>query len=210
MGPIDSHLLQLHGPILHAINLTPASQTPSHCWSIVLWPWQLAVNHRVIYHLPFDLLCHVVLVGGIAGYEPPPERKYLLSYVCSKETQISLRTHAVWSEPSLGAWRNFAPLAIQNAQSEDSDQTARIAHVQSDLILRWAHMSLRTYVFWRLGSHICCSCVHYVQNHALLHIYNDLFVCVKILRPNHSNWVMSSTVSLPTTLLLGGLRSLNS
>ena len=40
-------------------------------------------------------------------------------------TQISLRLRPVWSESSLSAWRNLASLAIQNAPSEDSDQTAR-------------------------------------------------------------------------------------
>ena len=42
------------------------------------------------------------------------------------KTQISLRVCAVWSESSLSAWRNFASLAIQNAPSEESDQTARM------------------------------------------------------------------------------------
>ena len=42
------------------------------------------------------------------------------------KTQISLRARAVWSESSLSAWRNVAPLAIQNAPGEDSDQTARM------------------------------------------------------------------------------------
>ena len=39
--------------------------------------------------------------------------------------------------------KNFAPLAIQNAHSEDSDQTARNA--QSDLNLRCAHMTESTF-----------------------------------------------------------------
>ena len=42
------------------------------------------------------------------------------------KTQISLRIRAVWFESSLSAWRNFASLAIQNALTEDSRQTARM------------------------------------------------------------------------------------
>ena len=45
-------------------------------------------------------------------------------HVRPTQTQIRLRIRAVWSESSLSAWRNFASLAIQNAPSEDSDQTA--------------------------------------------------------------------------------------
>ena len=47
-------------------------------------------------------------------------------HVRPTSTQISLRMRAVWSESSLSAWRNFASLAIQNASSDDSDQTARM------------------------------------------------------------------------------------
>ena len=38
----------------------------------------------------------------------------------------SVCTFVQWSESSLHAWRNFADLAIQNAPSEDSDQTERM------------------------------------------------------------------------------------
>ena len=50
-------------------------------------------------------------------------RKHTFWHVRLAETQISRRMHTVWSESSLSAWRNFASLAIQNASSEDSDQT---------------------------------------------------------------------------------------
>ena len=53
-------------------------------------------------------------------------RKRTSSHVRPTKTQISLRIHAVWSESSLFAWRNFASLAIQNAQNVNSDQTARM------------------------------------------------------------------------------------
>ena len=42
------------------------------------------------------------------------------------KSQISLRIRAVWSESSPSAWSNFTILAIQNAPSEDSDQTAQM------------------------------------------------------------------------------------
>ena len=42
------------------------------------------------------------------------------------KTQISLRIRAVWLESWLSVCRNFASLAIQNAHTEDSDQTARM------------------------------------------------------------------------------------
>ena len=42
------------------------------------------------------------------------------------KTQISLRIHGIRLKYSLSAWRNFASLAIQNAPSEDSDQTAHL------------------------------------------------------------------------------------
>ena len=53
-------------------------------------------------------------------------RKHSFWHVRSKRTHISRRTNAVRSETSLSAWRNLASLAIQNAPSEDSDQTARM------------------------------------------------------------------------------------
>ena len=53
-------------------------------------------------------------------------RKRTFCHVHLTRTQISLRIRAVWSGSSLSAWRNFASLAIQNAPSEDSDQTARM------------------------------------------------------------------------------------
>ena len=53
------------------------------------------------------------------------ERKSTFRHVCPMKTQISLCIRAVKSESSLSAWRNIAALSIQNAHSEDSDQTAQ-------------------------------------------------------------------------------------
>ena len=50
--------------------------------------------------------------------------------------QISLRIRAVWSEFSLGAFRTASDTKIFRVDSVNSNQTA-----QSDLSLRWAHMS---------------------------------------------------------------------
>ena len=76
------------------------------------------------------------------------------------KTQISLRIRAVWSESSLSAWKkkkkkknykkkkkknNLASLAIENAPSEDSDQTARMRR----LIWIFVGRTCRRYVFWR-------------------------------------------------------------
>ena len=58
------------------------------------------------------------------------------------KTQISLHIYAVWSESSLFAWWNSASLTIQNAPSEDSDQTVS---AQANLNLRWAHTSKGTF-----------------------------------------------------------------
>ena len=53
-------------------------------------------------------------------------RKRTFWYVRPTKTQISLHSRAVWSEYSLSTWRNLVSLAIRNALSEDSDQTARM------------------------------------------------------------------------------------
>ena len=54
------------------------------------------------------------------------ERKCTFWHVHPTKTQIRLRIRAVWSESSLSAWRKIASLAIQNAPSDDSDQTVRM------------------------------------------------------------------------------------
>ena len=68
----------------------------------------------------------------------PNVRKYTFWHERRTKTQISLRIRADWSESSLSAWRNFASLAIQNAPSEDSDQSA---NGPADWILCLAHLS---------------------------------------------------------------------
>ena len=54
------------------------------------------------------------------------------------KTDICLNIHTVWSVPSFSAWRNFASLGVQNAPSEDSDQTVRCAV--------WSESSLVAYI----------------------------------------------------------------
>ena len=55
-----------------------------------------------------------------------------IAFICSSSghvrpamSQISLHVRTVWSESLSFVWRNFASLAIQNAPSEESDQTTR-------------------------------------------------------------------------------------
>ena len=50
--------------------------------------------------------------------------KSVPSDVRPTKTEISLGIREFWSQSSSFTWRNFASLAIQNAPSEDSDQTA--------------------------------------------------------------------------------------
>ena len=45
--------------------------------------------------------------------------------MCAQQTQISLYIHALWSQSLLSTSKKFAFTAIQNAHSEDSDQTVR-------------------------------------------------------------------------------------
>ena len=66
-------------------------------------------------------------------------RKRNFLYVFLKKSQISLCIHAVWSESSLSACRNFESLAIPNASSKSSDE---IAHMHK-LIL--THLSLASH-----------------------------------------------------------------
>ena len=66
-----------------------------------------------------------------------------MNYISRTKTQISLHIRAVWSETTLFIWRNFAFLAIHNAHSKDSDQTARMRES-----LLGAHVCPK----------ICCTC----------------------------------------------------
>ena len=59
-------------------------------------------------------------------------------HVRPAKTQISLGIRPIWSESSLSAWRNLGPLASHWAHSEDWSDCA---DAQTDLSLRWAHMS---------------------------------------------------------------------
>ena len=111
---------------------------------------------RVEYHLP----------AYLQPWRTPAESRFALYYVtrciepnrnaqkCTywharpTKTQVSLRLRAGWSESSLSACRNFASLAIQNAPSEDSDQTARMRR----LIWIFVGCTFRKYTFWRCGS----------------------------------------------------------
>ena len=64
-------------------------------------------------------------------------------YVLPTKTQIRLRIRAVWLESSLSAWKNFASLAIQNAPSKESDQTAGIFTWRTCLKVRFLMLWLK-------------------------------------------------------------------
>ena len=66
--------------------------------------------------------CHLLPTAGDMSNNV---RNHTFGHVRLMNTPISLRIRAFWSDSPLSAWRNFASLAIQNAPSEDSDQTAR-------------------------------------------------------------------------------------
>ena len=65
-------------------------------------------------------------------------RENVPSDICAKWTQISLRIRVIGSESSLSAWKNMASLAIQKCTSED---WSNYVNAQTDMILRWVHMS---------------------------------------------------------------------
>ena len=71
-------------------------------------------------------------------------------HVRQMKTQISLRIRTVWSEFSFSAWMHFSSLAIQNAPSDDSDQTARMR----GLIWIIAGRRFPEILFWRCGSDV--------------------------------------------------------
>ena len=56
-------------------------------------------------------------------------RKRKVWHVRPTNTQISLHIREVWSEFSLFPWGNFASLVVQNAYSENPDQTMRIRRI---------------------------------------------------------------------------------
>ena len=74
---------------------------------------------------------------------PFPGRRHKMTYRSWRVVKPQYN-QSIKSESLLSAWRNFAFLAIQNAHSEDSDQTAWIAG--------WSESSLRT----------MCTMVHFL------------------------------------------------
>ena len=79
--------------------------------------------------MPYDITVYYILSINsfqLLNHLNRNVRQRTFWHVRSTKTQISLRISVVWSESSPSTWRNFASLAIQNAPSEDSDQTARM------------------------------------------------------------------------------------
>ena len=65
------------------------------------------------------------------------------------KTHISLCIRSDWLESLFSSWRNLTSLAIQKCAQRRFRSDC--ANAQSDLNLRWAHMSEGTF-FWRNGS----------------------------------------------------------
>ena len=100
---------------------------------IVYMPFCLVIVHHASLPLPMPLEdCFIIVVLRIyqtvhfLTLNEPKRQKQIFWFARPTKTQISLRIRAVWSESLLFAWRKFASLGIQNALSEDSDQTARM------------------------------------------------------------------------------------
>ena len=75
--------------------------------------------------------------------------KHTFWHVLQMKTQISLGIHTVWSESSLSAWRNFAPLAIQNTPVKILIRLHKCTGWSESLL--GAHVW--RYVFWRYCSY---------------------------------------------------------
>ena len=95
-------------------------------------------------------------------------RKLTFWYVRPRKTQIYLRIRAFWSV--LFAWRNLASLAIQNAPSKDSDQSARMRRL---IWIFAGRAHVRRYVFWRGSSFWRCG--PYVGYAFSFKVYWDAF-----------------------------------
>ena len=76
---------------------------------------------RKLHKGPFP---YFTRINYCLNYMSHTVRKRTFWHVRPKKTQISLCNCAVWSEFPLSTRRHFAPLAIQNAHNEDSNQTA--------------------------------------------------------------------------------------
>ena len=116
-------------------------------FSIILWPnkakkkkknanicrWNAQIGYKCQNVRGVDIFDRPSkLVGNVLRHLSRNVQKRTCFHVRPTETQTSLCICTVGSESSLSAWRNFDSLAIQNAPSEDSDQTARMRR----LILR--------------------------------------------------------------------------
>ena len=86
-------------------------------------------------------------------------RKHTFWQVRPKKTQISLRIRAVLSKASFCAWKNFAPLAIQNEHSEDSDQTARMRRLIWIFVGRTCPKVLTLWLIQNEHMGFCLGCI---------------------------------------------------
>ena len=86
--------------------------------------------------------------------------KYLRTCPPRPPSPSPTKTQIAWSEYPLSAWRNLASLAVQNAPSEDSDQTARMRR----LIWIFAGRTCPKVPFVRLWRMSLCACCKQQNN----------------------------------------------
>ena len=126
---MDMRVMTIMKP--HLFSDTPTGVTFMRLLSLIPNIWRLTWNENEIESI-FISTMSIYIWFQFAGtlcyndYSNRNVRKRTLGHVRPEKTQISLRIHEVWLESSLSSRRNFASLAIQNASSEDSDQTARM------------------------------------------------------------------------------------
>ena len=113
-------------------------------------------------------------------------RKGAFWHVRPSKTQISLRVRSVWLESSLSAWRTIAPLAVQNAPSEGSDQTAQMRR------LIWIFAE-RTYSKVRIFAGHIYSKVRFLTLRLISISVSENIVCafqsVKPCRTQYMHWI---------------------
>ena len=121
-------------------------------------------------------------------------RKRIFWHVCPTMTQISLRIRAVWLESSLSAWRHFASLTIQNATSEDSDQTARMRR----LIWIFAGRTCPEVRFLMSRLIACKSMYCMLAHHDVILVMNQRYFSI-----NANDLSIQQRTMLQTTILTG-------
>ena len=92
---------------------------------LIYFVFVLSFHNKYIHWTIFVITS--LFYGKTLNYMSSNVRLRTFTHMCPIKTQISLRIRAaIRSVHLFSAWRNFPTLAIQNAPSGDSDQTARM------------------------------------------------------------------------------------